>query len=282
VKNIESSFPGLEQGQVINNDKLIEIFDFNKQGGMRKSNKHNSLVLVNNTLKTLYSNRWDNDILYYTGAGEEYDQKLNRQNKTLFESSENGVMVYLFEKFTEREYTYRGRVKLASEPFQETQKDKNNLDREVLIFPLKIVGQTWNPNVKVLNEIEKKKAKSLKRLSLEEITERAKRASKKVSKRKISENSFYERDIAVKLYSLAVADGICQLCEQPAPFKNKNGDPFLESHHIEWLSQGGTDTIDNVVALCPNCHRKMHIIDKDEDIQILKKKCLIKLTCTKK
>ncbi|WP_296863638.1 HNH endonuclease [Thermosyntropha sp.] len=35
---------------------------------------------------------------------------------------------------------------------------------------------------------------------------------------------------------------------------NLTGEP-----HIEWLSRGGTDTIDNTVALCPNCHRKMHV-----------------------
>lgn len=35
----------------------------------------------------------------------------------------------------------------------------------------------------------------------------------------------------------------------------------------EWLSKGGKDIIDNTIALCPNCHKKMHIlnlkIDKD-------------------
>ena len=43
-----------------------------------------------------------------------------------------------------------------------------------------------------------------------------------------------------------------------APFNDKKGRPFLESHHIRWLSEGGADSIDNVAALCPNCHRKMH------------------------
>ena len=50
-----------------------------------------------------------------------------------------------------------------------------------------------------------------------------------------------------------------------APFYTKNNKPYLEAHHLKWLSKGGTDTIDNVVALCPNCHRKMHIV-KDEMI----------------
>ena len=31
------------------------------------------------------------------------------------------------------------------------------------------------------------------------------------------------------------------------------------------------DTIDNTVALCPNCHRKMHIVKDIDDINKLKK-----------
>ena len=50
------------------------------------------------------------------------------------------------------------------------------------------------------------------------------------------------------------AKGICELCEQEAPFKNPNGKPYLEVHHIVQLAKGGPDTIDNAVALCPNCH----------------------------
>ena len=47
----------------------------------------------------------------------------------------------------------------------------------------------------------------------------------------------------------------------PAPFKKRNGEPFLEVHHVMWLSEGGSDSIENTVALCPNCHRKVHVRD---------------------
>lgn len=66
------------------------------------------------------------------------------------------------------------------------------------------------------------------------------------------------------------AKGKCQLCKQTAPFIDKNNTPYLESHHIEWLSKGGQDTIDNTVALCPNCHRKMHVLNIEEDKKALK------------
>ena len=38
------------------------------------------------------------------------------------------------------------------------------------------------------------------------------------------------------------------------------------------LSKGGEDTVENAVALCPNCHRKMHSLCLEEDILTLQKK----------
>ena len=78
-----------------------------------------------------------------------------------------------------------------------------------------------------------------------------------------------DRNEDVSEYAKVKANGICQLCETPAPFKDNNNDPFLEAHHIIWLSKGGLDTIENTVALCPNCHRKMHIINERQDILFL-------------
>jgi 5-methylcytosine-specific restriction enzyme A len=71
-----------------------------------------------------------------------------------------------------------------------------------------------------------------------------------------------------------VANGKCRLCEAPAPFLDKDGEPYLECHHIEWLSQGGEDSIENAVALCPNCHRKMHVLNLTKDIRKLKRAAL--------
>ncbi|CAK2642980.1 5-methylcytosine-specific restriction enzyme A [Vibrio crassostreae] len=38
----------------------------------------------------------------------------------------------------------------------------------------------------------------------------------------------------------------------------------MEVHHVKFLSKGGSDTITNAAALCPNCHRALHnSIDKE-------------------
>lgn len=68
----------------------------------------------------------------------------------------------------------------------------------------------------------------------------------------------YERDPLVKAWILQNAKGICELCDQQGPFTDKSGKYFLEAHHVVFLSQGGEDSTENAVALCPNCHKKCH------------------------
>lgn len=69
---------------------------------------------------------------------------------------------------------------------------------------------------------------------------------------------------------MAYVKGICELCGKPAPFCTKDGEPYLEAHFIDWLSEGGRPTIDNVVALCPNCHKKIHVLKLKEDLEYLR------------
>lgn len=78
----------------------------------------------------------------------------------------------------------------------------------------------------------------------------------------------YFRSSVVKEDALKRAKGICQLCGKQGPFKLK-GRYFLEAHHVIPLSENGLDGIENVVALCPNCHRKMHLIKGKEDKDFL-------------
>ncbi len=80
----------------------------------------------------------------------------------------------------------------------------------------------------------------------------------------------YYRSEAVVKETRRRANGICQLCKQTAPFNDKKGNPYLEVHHIDWLSKGGEDSTDNTVALCPNCHTRMHVLDNKDDVKKLK------------
>jgi len=74
----------------------------------------------------------------------------------------------------------------------------------------------------------------------------------------------YERSPLVKAWVLKEASGVCEICELPAPFIKPNGQPYLEVHHLLPLAMGGSDTITNAVATCPNCHRELHFGSNNE------------------
>ena len=81
----------------------------------------------------------------------------------------------------------------------------------------------------------------------------------------------YVRNTEIAKSAKLRAKGICQLCEKPAPFLGRDGNPYLEAHHILWISREGEDSLDNVAALCPNCHTKMHIVDDPKDVEKLRR-----------
>ena len=115
-----------------------------------------------------------------------------------------------------------------------------------------------------------KREKKIRKLSTDNLSERVKTSRTKSSKRKV-ETTTYERNQYVVEYAKRRAKGKCELCGEDAPFSTKSG-PYLEVHHIDWLANGGEDSISNVAALCPNCHRKMHALDLEEDKKKLKEK----------
>ncbi len=82
-----------------------------------------------------------------------------------------------------------------------------------------------------------------------------------------STQTIYERDPLVKAWVLQNANGTCELCKNPGPFRNKLGEWFLEEHHIVSLADSGPDIIENTVALCPNCHRKCHLSPEADKVQ---------------
>ncbi len=82
----------------------------------------------------------------------------------------------------------------------------------------------------------------------------------------VAEVTQFKRDPGVKAWVLNAAKGMCECCESDAPFVGSNGQPYLEVHHVRRLSDGGSDTIGNAVALCPNCHRELHCGENSREL----------------
>lgn len=76
--------------------------------------------------------------------------------------------------------------------------------------------------------------------------------------KRVEVNGFaYARDRAVRQAALARANGRCEHCGELG-FKMANGGIYLETHHVVPLCEDGPDGIENVVALCPNDHKRAH------------------------
>lgn len=107
------------------------------------------------------------------------------------------------------------------------------------------------------SDFDARVAQSIK-LSREERLQRLANACKKPPCMQTITSTFHRNPdvVAEVLYR---ANGICESCKKPAPFNRANdGRPYLEVHHRIRLADGGDDTVENAVALCPNCHRKAH------------------------
>ena len=257
--------PGIEIGTILTNDRMRTIFQCGNMGGMRRSKKTGTLVIISDETKGLYKDVWKNGVLHYTGMGKLGDQVLEgNQNKTLYYSKTNGVEVHLFEVLKEKEYIYRGVVVLADKPYVSKQLDDSGKMRNVWMFPVKLIDDYQSTEKRILEE------KEVSKYSDEELARRTvvKNVGKKTYK---SDSTVYYRDPYLKEMVKRIAKGRCQLCGNEAPFVDKNNEPYLEEHHVKQLSDGGEDKMENVVAICPNCHRKMHVINNEDDVVTLLK-----------
>jgi 5-methylcytosine-specific restriction protein A len=276
VKDEPQALPS--SGEVLSNDEIGRRFAVGNMGGMRRSTKRKLLVLISDPFKGLYQDRWENDVLHYTGMGPTGDQNLTyAQNKTLNESPKTGIAIHLLEAVEPFKYTYAGEVELVGAPYPEEQLDDAKQVRKVWMFPVKLTPGGAIPTLtdEQAHAIEENHARQARKLSTEELAARAKKAKKKPAVR-TANTTAYVRDAAVAEYAKRLANGICDLCEMPAPFQNKQKQAYLECHHITWLARGGEDTINNTVALCPNCHRKMHVVDLKPDKERLIKRTALR------
>ena len=84
------------------------------------------------------------------------------------------------------------------------------------------------------------------------------------AKRVAVEATAIPRSPEVRRKVLERAQGKCECCGE-AGFRMANGAIYLETHHVIPLGEGGPDVEWNVVAICPNDHRRAHFaVERDE------------------
>lgn len=211
-----------------------------------------------------YADGWTKDgIFFYTGEGQEGDMKFTRGNKAIRDHSKNGKELCLFESLGKGKVRYQGKFTYIGY-HQEIRPDKNGNPRKAIIFELVPEEQQSNLDIPEVQRGEKE-------LSLEELRRKALESSSPESSPLERKVKYYLRSEAISLYAKRRANGKCEGCGQSAPFITSDEEPYLEVHHITRLSDNGPDEPSNVVALCPNCHKRAHYAkDRKEFNQQLK------------
>ncbi len=101
-----------QKGMVLNNKQITEVFGCQFEGGIRKSKKNHLLVLINDLAQSLYQNRWEKDVFYFTAIGKKGNQSLETpwQNRDLSQVNIAGQRVFLSEKLKPAHYLFQGEV----------------------------------------------------------------------------------------------------------------------------------------------------------------------------
>jgi len=195
----------------------------------------------------------------YIGQGSTGDQNVNAKANSLLVKKERNVLLFSTKEPTSKEIRERGtrRKRYKFEGFF-----------DVLSYELvsgqgsrsvdKLIQFHLIPSENIFNHDNIETPIEESDLNLKELRDRIKVGNAEYKTQKITVKEYRQRSAQVKAYALKRANGICELCERPAPFLSAFGEPFLEVHHIQKLADDGPDLPENVCAICPNCHREAH------------------------
>jgi len=240
--DIHSKYGGQERGGISTPAKFPYIFIFTGNNGEQYG----------------YTDGYNKEgVFNYTGEGQEGDMKMTKGNLAIRDHQKNRKSIYLFEK-VETGYNFVGLCNYIDDRIEKLN-DRNGELRDAIVFRLDV--KNIEEITSSINSVEAPKAvyitKPSKGKSLQQLREIALSSTPTHASTQEKIQSIQNRSTAIKLYAKKRANGICEGCNETAPFETKSG-PYLEVHHLTRLADGGADLPQNVIALCPTCHRKAH------------------------
>jgi 5-methylcytosine-specific restriction protein A len=239
-------------------EEIHGVYGGQGQGGNSTPSKHAMVLVFTSDAGEHYGYQDQfrpDGTFWYTGEGQVGDMEMLRGNAAIHDHEEAGKQLHLFEYVKKAHVRYLGEAQCVGEHLEE-RPDREGNTRNAIIFHLVLLPS-------IANEVKESKGgygsnlKPSRKMSLAELRKLAlQAATQNASKEQIVQNVAV-RSEAIRLYALKRSQGTCEGCSTHAPFQGKEG-PFLEVHHLHRLSDGGPDHPVNVVALCPNCHRRVH------------------------
>lgn len=169
---------------------------------------------------------------------------LKAKHKSMVYSNKMIIKNYLEEKMKEKDLIQNSDIKQS---YQDNIVEEANQK-----------GLSSSITLEVLNEKFKEEIQKSSMLSHESRIKKIRKSSSLPSKTVVT-TTVYGRNPHIVVEVLNRANGICENCNKLAPFiRESDGTPYLEVHHIIRLADGGEDSLENTIAVCPNCHRELH------------------------
>ena len=239
-------------------EDIHEVYGGQRQGGVSTPSSKPFVFLFTSEAGESYgyADQFRPDgIFWYTGEGQIGDMKMAKGNLAIKKHESDGKTVHLFEYVKTAYVRYLGEATYTGHHIEQ-RPDRDGNNRNAIIFHLAI--DVDKDDKGILEELnEKELLKKLKEKSLIELRQAALQKTGNRSRKKEIRIITTIRSEAIKLYALGRAGGKCEGCEMDAPFMARQG-PYLEVHHVYRLGDGGPDHPENVIAICPNCHRRVH------------------------
>jgi 5-methylcytosine-specific restriction protein A len=265
-----------EKGRVYRRNQLHREWDgereLQRQGGILTPRGQPFIVLVTGARgqRYGYEDEWVEGVFHYYGAGQHGPMKWVRGNRAIRDS---GKDIHLFEDVTGG-IRYWGQLDYAGWEYRTGTPDRAGRRRRAIVFFLTPhEGDAGEEPEGALTHRRRRRDPRWSK-SLTEMRRRARRRRKPRGARE-AKRLGHERSRDVAVYVLMRANGSCEGCGTEGPFRTRAlpERPYLEPHHVERLSDGGPDHPARVIALCPNCHRRVHHgVDGDEYNAALKRR----------
>lgn len=243
---------GFEIGRVYNRKRDIHArFGGQQQGGIITPAKYPLVIIITGEsgLEHGYADRYRLDGAFeYFGEGQAGHMQLQKGNRAVAEHSTQGESLLLFRRTSEG-VRFEGEMVCDGYHVRRAP-DRNGIERDAIVFELRTL-EGITEKVDAEPSSFGVPLEQLRELAFAAAIGSARIASK-------ATRNIYQRSRDVRDYVLARAGAKCEGCKAPAPFLRPDGTPYFEPHHLRRLSDGGPDHPTHVIALCPNCHRRVH------------------------
>ena len=254
--------PPFAAGHVYHRVKDIhEMYAGQRYGGISTPTKHPYIFLFTGESGVSHGYRDEyrpDGSFWYTGEGQVGDMQMAGGNAAIRDHAANRKTLHLFEYVATGQVRYLGEAHYLGHHVEE-RPDREGETRNAIVFELAIETDPNAPETSGAPPADtSERGLRLWSRSLDEVRTLALQRPPPTAPSTVRRQVTHQRSVAVRVYVLRRADGICEGCRQPAPFKNRQGRPYLEPHHIYRLADGGPDHPSFVAALCPTCHRRIH------------------------